>query len=169
MRMRPLRKVLLLIGLTLGLAACGSHDGSAPSDGSLVISPPSRTISVGGMAGPNCTATPSDIFPFLISTFDAQGRPRGEVDIDVILQFAPNTTFGPVVMILLDDTNGDGVLEQVLVATPGSGIPYRTKTDDFGNKTVHVFLELTTGCFYAGDLTVISGSLFAAANIEVEM
>lgn len=133
-----------------------------PPTGSIVISPSSTNILVG--AGPGCLGMPNHVAgPYLISTFDALGRPLGNADIRITLEHAGNTTLvGPVVTALVDADSG------VIVSDIADPVPYQTQTDELGNKTMFVIYELTPGCTYNGNMTVVSGGVLVQMNFTIE-
>lgn len=159
-----IRKRLLPIIMASALAACGaedSQDGPATSEGSLVINPSSTTFGVG--TGASCNGSDVRLVTYVISTFDAQGRPLGNADIAISLDFAANTTLiGPVVTALLDGDSG------ATVSALGSPVPYETQTDKVGNKTMFVIYDTSPGCSYNGSMTVASGSLVEIMDFAIE-
>lgn len=161
---KRIRTHLLPVVVACALTACSaedSQDGPATSEGSLVINPSSTTFGVG--AGAGCNGSDSRLVTYVISTFDAQGRPLGNADIAISLDFAANTTLiGPVVTALLDGDSG------ATVSALGSPVPYETQTDKVGNKTMFVIYDTSLGCTYNGGMTVASGSLGEVMDFTIE-
>jgi hypothetical protein len=160
---KGIRKRLFPIIMACTLTACtsGTNEGPASSDGSLIVNPLSTTFGVG--LGVGCNNSDSRIVTYVISTFDAQGRPLGNADIGISLDFAANTTLvGPVVTTLVDGDTG------AVVSTVNNTVPYTTKTDRIGNKTMFVIYDTSPGCAYNGNMTVVSGSLSALMDFTVE-
>jgi hypothetical protein len=161
---KRIRARLLPLIMALALTACESstsQDGPAPSEGSLVVDPISTTFGVG--MGVGCDGSDVRFVLYNISAFDAQGRPLGNADIDISIDFAGNTTLvGPVVTLLQDGDTG------ATVSNPGDPVPYRTETDDIGNKTMFVVYETSAGCTYNGSMTVVSGSLVTTMDFTIE-
>ncbi len=153
---------LLPVIIVFALTACGaetSQDGALTSDGSIVISPSALEIDLADPAGMAVCAPGSDVtfFPVHVSTFDGRGLPRGNVDIALVLEFAPNTST-QVAMSLYNDA-----LIEVTSAT--SPLPFETETDEFGNETFFLLADTSIACDYSGSLTVISGSLVTTMQI----
>jgi hypothetical protein len=162
---KRIRARLLPIIMAGALTACGSdisQDGAAHFSGSIAISPPDNTIDVG--AGAGCTGSGLILeWPYLITVFDSQGRPVGNADIEVGIDFAGNTTIlGTVVTQLVDRDTG------LVVSNIGDPIPYETETDEFGNKQFFVIFDVSPGCTYGGQLSVVSGSLFQQSEFSIE-
>ncbi len=145
-----LRRVLLPVGLVLSLVACGEsaeHDGPVPTGGSIVTAPSALTITTAKMTGGmGCADGVTIQRQVLISTFDQSGAPRGNVDIDLFIDFADLGITG--------------------IGTIGTGF-ISTTTDDFGNRTVVIFLNVSENCEYTGSLTVSSGSVVADMAFDV--
>ena len=152
------------------LTACGpeqTQSGPAFFTGSIVVSPPSFTVTVGtDMAVPPSTTPCTDpanfvgtpIFPFLISVFDERGQPVGNADIDIVLGLADNTLGGFVALI--DGDTGD------IVSDVGDPVPYSTTTDNSGNKQMFIAFYVALGCEYAAAMTVTSGSLVTQMDFD---
>lgn len=147
MSLSRLRKILLPVGLALGLAACGEtaeHEGPVPLGGSIVIAPSGLNITTAkGFVGCGNVVFQREI---LISTFDQSGLPRGNVDVDLFIDFADL------------GITGIGAIGQAF----GS-----TKTDDSGNLKVIIFLDASETCVYTGSLSVTSGSIVEDMTFDV--
>ena len=90
------------------------------------------------------------------------GRPFGNADIGISLDFAENTiAIGAPVLTELKDG-------AVVVSSAGLPVVYETTTDEKGNKTVFVRYEYSAGCIYSGNMTVTSGSLVELMEFSVE-
>jgi hypothetical protein len=153
--------VPLLMAFALACGASESHDGPGPSDGSLVVSPPTRAITVGSPgAAPPCVGADLRTFDYLITVFNAEGVPVGNADVDISVDFAGNTTTAGAVVTTLSDGG-------LIVSNPGDPVPYRTETDKFGNKRVQVTFDLSPDCTYTGSLNVRSGNLVADSQFTV--
>jgi hypothetical protein len=161
-----LRKGLPALLIACALSACGpneSQNGQLVSDGSIVISPPTLDIDLSDPTGmATCTpGTDASLFPIVISTFDSRGFLLGNVDISVVLSFAPNTST-QVAMTLFDENN-------VEVTSATSPIPYETTTDSSGNTTgtkrLFLLADTSIACSYTSFLTVISGSIVSFMEI----
>jgi hypothetical protein len=164
-----LRKGLPSLLMACTLTACGpseTQNGPAFFTGSITVSPPSFTLSVGADMGtpPSptpCVSNPASfpVFPFLITVLDERGQPVGNADIDIILGLAANTFGG--FTTLIDGDNGD------TVSDIGDRVPYSTTTDDFGNKLMFIQFLSAAGCEYGASMTVTSASLFASMDYTV--
>ncbi len=153
--------------IAFALTACGpeqSQSGSAVVTDALTISPSSMSLAVPAdtavpPSATPCASNPGSLpqFPVLIIVKDDQGRPLGNADINVILDFAPGTSQFALANTFLFDGN---------LTTPVAD-PYSTTTDDDGTKLLYVGLFAAPGCAYAGALTVISGPLFQQMAFDV--
>lgn len=160
-----IRKRLLPIIIASMLAACTADDtyeGPTPSQGSLVIEPADITFSVGPVVG--CLGVTTNLERYVISTFDEEGRLRGNSDIDISLTFSGSTTIaGLVVTELIDPDVG-------IVSTNLSPLPYKTTTEgdgeNVGTKEMFVAYEVSGGCHYAGNIMVNSGSVVTFSSFE---
>jgi hypothetical protein len=164
---QTLRRGLSPLLLAGALAACGpneSQDGPVSFDGSVTISRTSETIVTGTVVAGACNGidalgTPFiTTGPYIITVFDAEGRPVGNADLQITLELAPNTTFG--------GTPTTQLVDSVIVTNVGSAAPYNTTTDDDGTKQVFILFEITTGCSYAGVMTVVSGSVVTQLDFQ---
>jgi hypothetical protein len=160
-----IRKRLLPIITAAMLAACtaeNTYDGPVPSEGSLVIEPASITFSVGPAVG--CLGVTTKIERYVISTFDEEGRLRGNADIEITVTFSGSTTIsGLVVTELIDPGVG-------IVSTSASPVPYKTTTEgdgeNVGTKEMFVAYEVSGGCQYAGNIMVTSGSVVTFSSFD---
>lgn len=160
---QTLRRGLSALLLAATLTACGpdqSQSGPATFDGSLTVSPPSVAIVVG--AGAGCNMSRVDQRDYVISVFDARGFPVGNADIGISLDYSGNTTVtGVVATELIDGDSG------AVVSNAGNPVPYKTQTDDSGNKSMKVRFDTSQGCTYTGQMTVVSGSLFEVSDFSL--
>lgn len=159
---KRIRARLLPVVMAGALTACTSdisQDGPILSEGSLVVEPASISFSVGPAVG--CLGTTTHIERYIITTFNPQGQPIGDADLEISLTFADFTTIaGLVVTELVDGDSG------AIVSTSANPLPYETKTGELGTKTMFVNYEVTGGCQYAGNIMVNSGSVVTFSSFE---
>jgi len=162
--------LILFAGLLNG---CG-NDPNAPEDGSLVISTSDIAWEVAGAPGCSGFYPPSvgQNHFFDITVFDSAGQPMGNVDLEITVVLTDNTNTGLTVAWLFDDVNGDGFLDGTagsveFVSEVTDPAPYRTTTDQFGNKRMWLVLDID-GCTFAGFVDIFSGSLHNTLEFSVE-
>ncbi|MFQ5995605.1 MAG: hypothetical protein ACE5K1_10990 [Acidiferrobacterales bacterium] len=166
----------LAILLSLALISCG-QDGPVASSlegtGSIVANPATIEWNVGAGAGCSGTNPPAQFnnHRIQITTFNPDGTPIGEADIEMTLELSDNTTSPIPVMFLYDDLNGNGVLEAAeQVSSIASPNVYRTTTDEStGVKFMWLQVALDAGCSYAANFRIFSGALVPAfVSVDVE-
>jgi hypothetical protein len=147
------------------LSGCGAA-GQAPQGGSININPAGFTWNVApGGCGSASPAAISWYTPVSITVIGSNGLPLNDTDITISLDHSSGMGPLPPTMELYDDQQGNNNND------PDAGefvlAPFRTKTKDFGTKTVLVTMDLG-GCEYKGTLNVQSGTIFSSVDFEVK-
>lgn len=154
--------------LSLTLVACNNSNDQFPPGTQVTIAPSAYTWIVTERldANGNCVFSADDYQDnvLFITVTDANGRPIGEMDLEIYLS-PSNSTSPPQlddwhIFYLYDDFNGNGVVDhpRELVSGTGDPILYGTKTEKYhGTKTVIVRTNTSCGGYratlhaYAGD------------------
>lgn len=159
-----------IVGLCLILLS-GCDSGQIPADSSLVISPDERRIAIRVGYDPTTDSCQTVNFPYLdvpvlVSLVDAQTSPIGGISAFISADWSGPTTSSFAPVTLLYDFNSDGVVdsetEQVSAA---DGRVFEKETDD-QTGDVHLTLRLNLSCPYRGEITAISGGLYASSSFE---
>ncbi len=185
----PMIKKLILklsvLLLTSGfLYGCG-NDSEAPVDGSITIAIGANEWTVfddPADPSPACIGAFIDIEAITISVFDVNGTPLGNVDIDVMVQLAGNTSadgvglFGFGVVDLWDDLDGnDGITDNTTGAYQMnehiSGLTnpqiFKTKTGPNGTRTLFITADVSPDCEYTTSISVRSGTVIGLLEFDV--
>lgn len=154
--------------LSLLLVACNNSTEQFAPGTTVTIAPSSYTWTVTELLDTQgqCMFSPDDYQDnvLIITVNDSNGRPIGEMDLEVYLS-PSNSTSSPQldnwhIFYLYDDHNNNGVVDhpQELVSGTGDPILYETKTEKYhGTKTVIVRTNTSCGGYqatlhaYAGD------------------
>jgi hypothetical protein len=144
------------------VASCGSEQGAPP--GSTVTVSPDEVPWAVTLAACDNSVMQDTYFNIVVKS--PSGAPLTGVDIRVSLALAPGTFVVPApsvpVMYLYDDLDGDDIYTDLITV-----FPHFTNTGSSGTKMLRVQYDLT-GCTYAGNLDVFSGSSYGTAHISVE-
>lgn len=155
--------VFALTVLALTSASCGNSDNNnnhayvAPADSTITISPSSRSDVASGVTKTSpCTNVSWDQQMFTITIFDSNNQPMNNIAMTINLDWANNTSTFKVMQLFDSDPNLGGL---------PTTVPYETKTDSSGTKTVFVRFDIS--CVWNGSLNVSAKSAFAKADIAV--
>lgn len=182
-----IKKLILKLSvllLTSGLLSGCGNDSEAPVDGSIIIAIGASEWTVPDDPldpSPACIGAFIDIEAITISVFDGNGTPLGNVDIDVMVQLAGNTSangaglFGSGVVGLWDDFDGNDAITdntgawQLNEQVSGSANPqlYKTQTGPNGTRTLFITADLSPDCEYTTSISVRSGTVIGFLEFDV--
>lgn len=182
--MKKLILKLSVLLLSSGLLSGCGNDSEAPVDGSIVIAIGASEWTVFDDPmdpTPACIGAFIDIEAITITVLDANGTPLGNVDIDVMVQLAGNTSangaglFGTGLVDLWDDFDGNNAITdntgvwQLNEQVSGSADPqlYKTQTGPNGTRTLFLTADLSPDCEYTASISVRSGTVFEALEFDV--
>jgi hypothetical protein len=169
---------LIICSVGLLSAACNNQNDQFPPGTNVSIAPSGYTWTVEELLDAQGVCIFSnDRYQdnvMVITVSDANGRPIGEMDLDIYLS-PSNSTSPPrydnqYSFYLYDDLNNNGVVDhpEELVSGTGEPILYATKTEKYhGTKTVIV--RTNTSCAgYRAQLHVYAGDGYGSSEIKTE-
>ncbi len=147
---------LLCLVFPLVISGCGGGNAPPPS-GSMTISPPSTSWTVGATNPP---VYEMQFQPFLVVVKDANGIPLKGVSVILSLGLSAGTSTNALMTIYLTDPT-----------TGQPTTPITTPTDVTTNSsgTINLWVGMETGgtLNYSGNLFVYSGALQTSASLSV--
>ena len=165
-----LRKVGIAQMMFAGLAACGGSD-QLPPDASISISPNDKTFNVDTLENPDngqcffLEGLYQDVL-VVITVRDGKGRPIGEADLTVMVDFTDNTSsFGKIIR-LYEDRDGDLLADEDELVSGENAPLLRTRTREFSG-TTEVILRMNLSCEYRASMTVQSEAAVGSASFAV--